>query len=691
MAGMKWTQKAEKAFTEFESADISPGEYLALRWDTTLDNKKFTDLQNQTRCGDKKKQIKAAEELIKMTKHLKTPIVLDGFIAFGFSNSGEHERSLEARLEALRLTPAWHPNMTGQVVGNVGWSLQQLGELEGSRQFYERTLTWDPTNPFVLSSIAEIFAQQDQMDKAWGIRAYLESFNYPADHMADLVKLMKGAAKPANIAPYDPGSVKLRRSSFRDWARLVACCWVDHNLSQKEKLRAQSLGCAWRGQFAMARIFAQWCEDEEFTGFEKRKPLEKSWAAAIAAYMAASGEQAEYDGDKRLEAYEKADAEKNLAGLAAGLYEVNSTVRVFVASRLQTEDALVLIEEQAALEEKSGTSTQTPQDGGATGTLYRLQVKAAGRQPLLIVPAEGAAHPVFQGKLDKREGIVAWATFPGLMDDEDTTWFAASVQRMAQQLIKQDKKEKGAQIKQSDNGQTIQVMITKLNNPAAAVQAIIDAFGGRESRLYDLVIGRFEVPDGKKNTLFHHAADPRFGEDACEDDSDGDEWWERSFDLDQTPPPPEPCEGPSFMMIQSSEGHVPEVRLMPIRFDDVRVIYGLGDVEYRQGDKREAEVRAALKKALDMRFRKLPPPFFNREAEEEKSLDCMESHGRKGFAFAALLLDPKTIAHYPQNFRIRELEMLQAVRDVVLECKLAPVIHWYRGEGRWIFNVWEKE
>ena len=198
------------------------------------------------------------------------------------------------------------------------------------------------------------------------------------------------------------------------------------------------------------------------------------------------------------------------------------------------------------------------------------------------------------------------------------------------------------------------------------------------------LVGRFAIPS-KKQPLWHAVDDPRY----CGESIDEDDWWDRSFANSAPQPDSEPEGGPSFLLIQSAEGPIPEARLMRLQFDDVRISYGLADVEDRDPGVRDAEIAATLRSILQREFRGVPPEYFNKTGARNGALDAITSHGKPGYAFALSGLVPEFVVHYPGCFRCREHEMLRALRELVLSVGLAPVIHWSRDAGTWIFNLWD--
>jgi hypothetical protein len=168
---------------------------------------------------------------------------------------------------------------------------------------------------------------------------------------------------------------------------------------------------------------------------------------------------------------------------------------------------------------------------------------------------------------------------------------------------------------------------------------------------------------------------------------DHDDVWEPSFDPGVAPPASEP-EGGLFMMFPVPDGQLPERRNARLWLRDLRIVYGLPDVEHTPADARSADVAIALDVALRHVFRGLPPRFRDRHGRPG-AVDGIRCEGRRGFAVAVDGLDPRFLVHYPGTSRFREYELFQAMRELCGAVGLRPVVHWYREGGLYVVNCWE--
>ncbi len=675
----------EAAYAAFLQGDVPADGPICLRW-ATLDNDKFVALQKKAKKGSKAQRRTAAESLLAMVESFPSPIVHDGIIAHVYGELGEHERSLELRLHALSVTPTWSPVLAAQVIGNIGYTLGELGDLEAAERWLGRALTFDPVNPFVLGTLGEILCKRGTFARARGLRDYLRSYGCPDAHCQDLDVALAAHGKAhgkahGNVAPepYAPKPSDLRPSSTRDFARLAAMTMSDAGTQMRERLRGLALGAAMRGELGAARLYAMEGAEAPWEGDEARGELEAAWNRGVLALLVDAGAPLLPDGQARAAAFDAAVAARDTRTLRSFLVDPVPPFRVIAAEAIGDADARTILEEQMKLDACEGVAAREPGSYPAGYALHRLHVKDAGKQPLLLMPRDPSSKTL--RALKKGEGLVFFATFPGLFTPAEGQWFDGALQRAAAVIATKDPKQ---QVAITQNGQTVQVVVSASKAPAEVVRALLDVLAGEDTKLRELVFGRFELPDGKKKHLFHAVRDP----DAPEVYVEEDDWWERSFDFAQPPPLSEPEDGPSFMMMQSPKGMIPEIRLMPIRFDDVRVIYGLDDVDDAPPHARHDEVRAAIGEAFHASFRGAAPTWFNRK-EVENGLDSITKNGRKGYAFALSGMRPAFVVHYPSGFRFREAELLEGLRAAVLKLGLAKVVHWSRSAGTWIFNVWE--
>ena len=175
--------------------------------------------------------------------------------------------------------------------------------------------------------------------------------------------------------------------------------------------------------------------------------------------------------------------------------------------------------------------------------------------------------------------------------------------------------------------------------------------------------------------------------ESCEDEED---FWKRSFDLSTTPPDTEDPDGMFAVMTMESGALVSEYRPFTLYFQDVRIVYGLGNVEDESTNERCATLLAALRSKCTAYFTKQELEsivIMDKDGGENQHFDRIRHEGRIGYSFA---LGWEAISAFTgSHCRFMEYEFMAALRDLIREQQLQPTIHWDRDQV-YIFNLWEK-
>jgi len=85
-----------------------------------------------------------------------------------------------------------------------------------------------------------------------------------------------------------------------------------------------------------------------------------------------------------------------------------------------------------------------------------------------------------------------------------------------------------------------------------------------------------------------------------------------------------------------------------------------------------------------------PPLAIVDHRGEEHALDEIVKDDARGFAFGVHGVTGAFVQHVPGAFWFREYELFCALRAVIATEGLAPAVHWFRRDGLWVFNLWEK-
>jgi hypothetical protein len=361
--------------------------------------------------------------------------------------------------------------------------------------------------------------------------------------------------------------------------------------------------------------------------------------------------------------------------------------------------------EQAEVEGARNIDVRPFADAGWTASAIlhgRRAHKGLPGTPLSIVPWEGADQPMLKG-FDEGDVLMLWVQFAIPPEPAQHEALMTALGRGDEALAARGVQ---VQVEGFDDPLTLQLCFGgAIADPALIARTYLAELQDPKLEIREVLVARFLSPgaEGEGHDHHHHhdhdhdhdhdedshtpslqaVDDPRA---STEHGLEGDDWWNASFDPKRTPPASEPESG-LFMMVPSGEGYAAELRLAATWFPDLRVAYGLTDVEYVSAPRKDA-VQAALAAALAKVFRGAPPSFRNTEGQDG-TVDGIESHGRLGYGLAIPQLTPAMVQHLPRSVRFREHELFVAMREVVQQLGLAPVVHWYRGDGLYVVKLWE--
>jgi len=672
-----------------------------------LDDERFTKLQQSAQSGKPKARAKAAEELAEIGAEIGSALVLDALAASAFDALDRKEEALALRVRALACTPAWQPLEVGRVVGNIGWNLFSLGRLDEAVRWLERALLWDPVDPFVLCNLGEAHAAAGSLPTARALAAYL-SPRYPAAHVADLVRaLEKAGAGGGAVEPFRPRADRLHALDRTSAGRFVTAVSFDDNQIDKSALRSHAIVAAMCGRLEYALLSAELSVQCAWTGIEARAPIEDAWSRALVEALearedAARAERLPADPEERFAALDAARRAGDRERLTAAIHEPEVGLRMgaaaMIAISLGGDELDGWLGEQAEIESARNLDVRPFADVGWTASAI-LQGRRAARglagTPLSVVPREGAEQPTL-GAFAAGDVLMMWIQFAVPPEPDERAALQSALGRGDEALA-----SRGIHplVEGFEDPLTLQLAFGGEMDPALVARTYLAELRDPALKIRDVVIGRFADPsvsrdedrdddesdddDEAVRPSLRAVDDPR---SSTEYGLEGDEWWAASFDPGRTAPACEPEAG-LLMMVPSGEGYAAELRLCAPIFPEARVCFGLAEVEYVQVPRTDA-VTSALRAALERTFRGAPPGFRDVEGVAGK-IDGISAHGRQGWALAVPQLTPAMVQHLPRSVRFREHELLGALAEVVRELSLAPVIHWYRGDGLYVLNLWD--
>jgi hypothetical protein len=237
--------------------------------------------------------------------------------------------------------------------------------------------------------------------------------------------------------------------------------------------------------------------------------------------------------------------------------------------------------------------------------------------------------------------------------------------------------------RKTTDGQVLHARFSGLAHPRAALEDLVATFSTSQLDLKEVFLTRSAVD--KKGEPAEARPDPRAP--AEKDPPDVEAFWSALFDPKAPPPPSEDREN-TVSMTLGAGGVSWEERGIPLFLEGVRIAYGTPTVEQLERTPRCQEVLRAVVKALESRLPHGRPPVLNGDGQPDTSADRIGRPDRIGYAFGIRRTEALT-ATYPESFRIREYEVMLAMRDVIEELGLEPVVNWYRGSVL-IVNLWEK-
>lgn len=302
-----------------------------------------------------------------------------------------------------------------------------------------------------------------------------------------------------------------------------------------------------------------------------------------------------------------------------------------------------------------------------------------------IIPEEGTDHHLFE-EISLDEVFSIYFTYRDEVDEELLT----DLQEMVEEFYKRtDWKSIGAVEDELIfhpisfyNG--FEIHIKGIANPREAITDLIESTKSVSDDLIQILLLRREW-DEENEVPGVSVEDDELPEFSYPDS--WEEFWKNSFDERKPIPYPEDVEGMYSYMVGQDGDYISELRGSVIYFPDLRISYGLVDIDYLPYDDASERASEILQEKLAKYFYGEVPAVFNREPEMDGPLDRIEHDGRTGFAFA--VKRDNMVEYYGYGYRYKEYELFLALREVIEELGLTPVIHWDRRDV-YIFNLWEK-
>jgi hypothetical protein len=681
----------EAAYAAFEAGDVAVDDVLAEA--KALADDGIFRLRAAAHEGSSASRERAAEKLAAHFADDAPAAVLDRVVAGALDDAGMHGEALETRRRALAIAPAWHPGIAADLCAGIAQGFVRLGNAEGAVPWIERAFSFDPFHIGALRTLVEALVVTDDVSHAFGVGDHLARFGVPTPEP------LRDRARPANVPPFAPDLGRLRVLSDVAWGRLAASIAFDARPRPMRSLRVHALGCAMRGAWAYATTCAQAALSAPMDDPDELVAARGlALAAAVRATKATNLEDEprfSLDPSARRAALRIDDR----AAMRDALHDPAPAIRLFAAEHIDDPAATAILVAQAELERTRDIDLRPSHEvHGAAATIRSKSIRA--RRSPLVLPVEGADHPMFT-RLREGEWIVAWAIHPSTIDARALETIEADLAPLRDRF--------GGAVQIEAKGDAVSYAHRGADAPRALhelVESILSIFERRGAKT--ILVGRFAR--GAEPTSWRPVDDvspkqawyERLNEDG----------WNAAFDTKRKPPLSDPHEGWTAQL-SVGEGHVAEVRPLRMVVPDLRIVWGLPEVEHRgapplrtpmtlkailarakaasQVTPRGESMARALEKSLAAHLDGTPVEIVDHRGHPHALDEIVhDANGKaRGFAFGLHGVCGAFVQHVPGAFWFREYEAMLALRNVIRSEGLAPVVHWFRRDGLWVFNLWE--
>jgi len=299
-----------------------------------------------------------------------------------------------------------------------------------------------------------------------------------------------------------------------------------------------------------------------------------------------------------------------------------------------------------------------------------------------VLPAGGLQHAVFEG-MNPESHLIAIISFARDLDDREYEHLNQLVEAWERVLFT------GGQKLYTENkwisGFNLYLRAQNLQDPRAEVSLLMEELFNAGFPVNEALFARWGHPPGER--VMQPNADPAMPADYRVQFTDFQEYWDWIRSGAQPLPAPEN----HFYLrgaLRGQDGKFSlEERHMPIWFPDVTLCMGAlqehGE-QYLPVDEAAQRVQRIVEEAIARRFeavwskpgtqKQLPFPMLR---DGSPGVEPVEFQGCRGYSFAFRCGD--LLQWFSQDrIRFREPELMEALRQVVLDLDLEPVILWNR-------------
>lgn len=302
------------------------------------------------------------------------------------------------------------------------------------------------------------------------------------------------------------------------------------------------------------------------------------------------------------------------------------------------------------------------------------------RDGVHVLPAGGLTHPVFEG-MGPDAHLISIIGFSRFLDPAEQAHLGKLIDNWERAVHPAGKLYTENRWVSPFN---LYLRVQNLADPRADVALLLADLTGAGLPINETLFSRWGHPPDEK--VMRPNADPRMGNDFEAAFDDFPAYWDAVWSSDGPAPAPE-----NYYYLrgalQTQGGLCLEERHMPMWFPDVRIcmgaLSGQGE-QYDEVDDQADQLYEAVRNAIDRRFagvwikpdvnRFVPQPMVR---SGEPGIERITYEGRTGYSFAFECGD---LLHWfsAARMRYREPELMQALREVIQEANLEPVIMWQR-------------
>jgi hypothetical protein len=331
---------------------------------------------------------------------------------------------------------------------------------------------------------------------------------------------------------------------------------------------------------------------------------------------------------------------------------------------------------------------------------------ATDRDGVHVLPPGGLEHPVFQ-TADANAHLIGVLGFASNLSDQKQEFLRKLIEAW-----ERGTNTHGAKLYTEDKWVSpfnVYVRIQNLDDPRRELSLLVEEMTGAGFPINEALYARWGHPPTEK--VMQPNADPRMPKNMEAYFADFEEYWDAVWNPDGPIPAPENYHYLKGALQDQNGKLTLEERHTPMWLDDVKICMGAmsgAGEDYLPANEAAIRVGDAVAAAVEKRFANtwVKPgmdrrPILPTTRQGDVGVERIEYQGRTGYSFA---FECGYLLHWfsSPRCRWREPEMMDAMRAVIQELDLEPVILWQRFQeqipmmpmGRptvMVVNLWDKK